>query len=160
MVGHTISHYKILEKLGEGAMGEVYLAEDTDLGRRVALKFIPSSSDPNSENQVRLLQEARIAASLNHPGICAIHEIGETGDGRRFIAMDNPSAAARVADRIRSAVPELANQPGMGRPGRIPGTRERVLLDIPYIIAYRVEGNSVVILRVLHSSRKWSETIT
>lgn len=79
---------------------------------------------------------------------------------RRFIAMDNPSAAARVANRIRSAVPELATQPGMGRPGRVPGTRESVLVDVPYIIAYRVEEDSVVILRVLHTSRKWPETIT
>jgi addiction module RelE/StbE family toxin len=79
---------------------------------------------------------------------------------RRFIAMDNPSAAARVADRIRSAVSELADQAGMGRPGRIPGTREKVLADIPYIITYRVEGNSVVMLRIMHTSRKWSETIT
>ena len=79
---------------------------------------------------------------------------------RRFIAMDNPSAAASVANRIRSAVPELARQPGMGRPGRVPGTRERVLVDIPYIIAYRVEEDSVVVLRVLHTSRKWPETKT
>jgi toxin ParE1/3/4 len=79
---------------------------------------------------------------------------------RHFIAMDNPSAAARVADRIRSAVPELADQPGLGRPGRVPGTREKVLADIPYIIAYRVEENSLVVLRVLHTSRKWPETIT
>ncbi|MEA2094606.1 MAG: type II toxin-antitoxin system RelE/ParE family toxin [Pseudomonadota bacterium] len=79
---------------------------------------------------------------------------------RRFIAMDNPSAAARIADRIRSAVPELADQPGMGRPGRVPGTREKVLVDVPYIIAYRVEENSVVILRVLHTSRKWPGIIT
>ena len=74
---------------------------------------------------------------------------------RRFIAVDDPSAAARVADHIRNAVPELACQPGMGRPGRIPGTRERVLVDVPCIIAYRVEEGSVVILRVLHTSRKW-----
>lgn len=79
---------------------------------------------------------------------------------RRFIAMDNPSAAARVANRIRSAAPELARQPGMGIPGRVPGTRERVLVDVPYIIAYRVEEDSVVVLRVLHTSRKWPETIT
>jgi addiction module RelE/StbE family toxin len=79
---------------------------------------------------------------------------------RRFIAMDNPSAAARIADRIRSAVPELADQPGTGRPGRVPGTREKVLVDVPYIIAYRVEENSVVILRVLHTSRKWPGIIT
>jgi len=79
---------------------------------------------------------------------------------RRFIAIDNPSAAARVADRIRSAVPELARQPGIGRPGRVPGTREKVLVDVPYIIAYHVEEDSVVILRVLHTSRKWPETMT
>ena len=79
---------------------------------------------------------------------------------RRFIAMDNPSAAARVANRIRSAVPELARQPGMGRPGRVPGTRERVLVDVPYIIAYRVEEDSVVVLSVLHTSRKWPESKT
>jgi addiction module RelE/StbE family toxin len=79
---------------------------------------------------------------------------------RRFIAMDNPSAAARVAERIRNAVPELAHQPGSGRPGRVPGTRERVLVDVPYIIAYRVEGSSFVILRVLHTSRKWPDSIS
>ncbi len=79
---------------------------------------------------------------------------------RRYIAMDNPSAAAKVANRIRSAVHELASQPGMGRPGRVPGTRERVLVDVPYIVAYRVEENSIVILRVLHTSRKWPERIT
>ncbi len=79
---------------------------------------------------------------------------------RRFIAMDNPSAAARVADRIRSTVLKLADQPGLGRPGRVPGTRERVMADIPYIIAYRVEENSLVVLRMLHTSRKWPETIS
>jgi addiction module RelE/StbE family toxin len=79
---------------------------------------------------------------------------------RRFIAMVNPSAATRVADRIRSAVPELAEHPEMGRSGRVPGTREMILVDIPYIIVYRVEGNSVVILRVLHTSRRWPETIS
>ena len=79
---------------------------------------------------------------------------------RRFLAIDNPSAAARVADRVRNAVPELADQPGTGRPGRVPGTREKVLVDVPYIIAYRVEGNSLVILRVLHTSRKWPDSIS
>jgi toxin ParE1/3/4 len=78
---------------------------------------------------------------------------------RRFITIDNPSAAARVADRLRNTVIELANQPGSGRPGRVPGTREKVLVDVPYIIAYRVEANSVVILRILHTSRKWPDSI-
>jgi serine/threonine protein kinase/tetratricopeptide (TPR) repeat protein len=99
MIGKVISHFRILDKLGEGAMGEVYLAEDTDLGRRVALKFIPPSPDPNSENRVRLLQEARIAASLNHSGICTVYEIGETDDGRRFIAMENISGQT-LEDRL------------------------------------------------------------
>ena len=79
---------------------------------------------------------------------------------RRFIAIDNPSATVRVAEHIRNAVPKLADQPSLGRPGRVPGTREGVLADIPYIIAYRVEENSLVVLRVLHTSRKWPETIS
>jgi len=79
---------------------------------------------------------------------------------RRFITVDNPSAAGRVARRIRSAVATLVEQPGIGRPGRVPGTREHVLADIPYIIAYRVEDYCVVILRVLHTARKWPQTIS
>jgi len=78
---------------------------------------------------------------------------------RRFIVMDNPSAASAVAQQVRTAVSELSEQPGMGRPGRIPGTRERVLTDIPYILAYRVEQNSLVILRALHTSRRWPDAI-
>ena len=78
---------------------------------------------------------------------------------RRFIAIDNPAAASQVADRIRSAVPNLTDQPTMGRPGRVPGTRELVLVDVPYIIVYRAEGNSVVILRILHTSRKWPDAM-
>ncbi len=106
MIGKVISHFRILEKLGEGAMGQVYLAEDTDLGRRVALKFIPPSPEPNSQNEVRLLQEARIAASLNHPGICTVYEIGETGEGRRFIAMENISGET-LEDRLTGEPLEL-----------------------------------------------------
>ena len=89
MIGKSISHFRILEKLGEGGMGQVFLAHDTDLDRRVALKFLPPSPQNVSESQVRLLQEARLAASLNHPNICTVHEIGETDDGGRFIAMEN-----------------------------------------------------------------------
>ncbi|MCB1871290.1 MAG: type II toxin-antitoxin system RelE/ParE family toxin [Gammaproteobacteria bacterium] len=74
--------------------------------------------------------------------------------------MNNTPATAKVADRIRSAAPKLADQPGLSRPGRVPGTRERVLTNIPYIIAYRVEENSLVTLRVLHTSRKCPETKT
>jgi serine/threonine-protein kinase len=89
VIGKSISHFRILEKLGEGGMGQVFLAHDTDLDRRVALKFLPPSPGNISDSQVRLLKEARLAASLNHPNICTVHEIGETDEGGRFIAMEN-----------------------------------------------------------------------
>ena len=81
-----ISHYRILEKLGAGGMGEVYLAEDTTLNRKVAIKFIQPSSAANDEANRRLFREARAAARLDHPNICAIYEVGEEA-GIRFIVM-------------------------------------------------------------------------
>ena len=79
---------------------------------------------------------------------------------RRYIAKDNPGMAGKVASGIREAVPKLAEHPGLGRPGRIPGTRELVIPDLPYIIPYRVEGQSVVVvLRVLHTSRRWPDRL-
>ncbi len=74
---------------------------------------------------------------------------------RQYIAQDKPSAANRVAKRILSHVNHLSDQPAMGRPGRVPGTRELVVTSTPYIIPYRVKNNTVEILRVLHATMEW-----
>ena len=87
MIGTTVSHYKILEKLGEGGMGVVHKAEDIKLKRLVALKFLPQHVTKTEEEQARFLQEAQAAATLNHPNVCAIHTI-EEHDGQQFIDME------------------------------------------------------------------------
>ncbi|UCF77870.1 MAG: protein kinase [Candidatus Eiseniibacteriota bacterium] len=101
MIGRTVSHYRLLEKLGEGGMGVVYKAHDLTLKRTVALKFLPPHALSTEEQMTRFLQEARAAAALSHPNICTIFEIGDA-EGQTFIAMEYLGGGS-LKEKIRSA---------------------------------------------------------
>ena len=84
MIGKTLGHYEISTKIGEGGMGVVYLAHDTSLNRQVAIKLLPESLNQDETARKRFFREARSAAALDHPFICAIHEVGES-EGKSYI---------------------------------------------------------------------------
>jgi len=104
MIGQFVSHYRILSKIGQGGMGEVYLAEDTEIQRRVALKFIPASAATGPDAIERLRREARAAGSLDHPAIVTIYEIG-SHEGRPFIAMAYVEGESLRTHLERHAIP-------------------------------------------------------
>src|SRR5215204_1651892 len=99
--GQRIKHYQIVNLIGEGGMGEVYLATDTVLGRRIALKVLPAFVSKDPERLRRFTQEARAASRLSHPNVCVVHEIGDTDDGRPFIAMEYVEGMT-LRERIRN----------------------------------------------------------
>jgi serine/threonine protein kinase len=88
MIGKTVGQYRITAKLGAGGMGEVFLAEDTRLGRKAAIKFLPEELAADLGRRQRFLKEARAASALNHPHVCVVYDVGETEEGRPFIAME------------------------------------------------------------------------
>jgi len=107
MVGRTLLHYRIVEKIGEGGMGVVYEAHDLKLDRRVALKFLPHDLAERADERARLLQEARAASALNHPNVCVIHAI-EEHEGQPFIVMEYVEGVT-LAERLRDTILSLAD---------------------------------------------------
>ena len=105
--GGTLAHYRILDMLGAGGMGEVYRAHDERLDREVAIKVLPSTSFEDPVARARLLQEARAAAALNHPHICTVHEVGEA-DGQAYIVMELVDGQT-LSERIKEG-PLLVDQ--------------------------------------------------
>jgi eukaryotic-like serine/threonine-protein kinase len=110
----VISRYRILARLGEGGMGEIFLAEDTSLGRRVAIKLPSTRLTGDAETRLKLLQEARAAATINHPHVCVVHEVGEGPSGRPFIAMEYVEGET-LAERLQRGRLSPAEVSELGR---------------------------------------------
>ena len=115
MIGKTVSHFQILEKLGEGGMGIVYKARDLKLDREVALKFLPDSPLPESTVRQRFIREAKSASALDHPNICNIFEIDESSDGRLFIAMGYYQGETLREKLVRLRTRNTRNAPDLVR---------------------------------------------
>lgn len=104
MIGSTLGHYQITELLGKGGMGEVYLASDSRLDRRVAIKFLPSHLADDFEQVQRFEREAKAISSLNHPNICTLYDVGEQ-DGVRFLVMEHLEGETLAQRLSRGALP-------------------------------------------------------
>ncbi len=115
MIGKIISHYKIIEELGRGGMGEVFLAEDTKLERKVALKFLPPELSRDTDAKARFIHEARAASALDHPNICTVHDIGEDADGNMFMVMPHYEGSTLKDILARGGITEVISPGDDGR---------------------------------------------
>jgi serine/threonine protein kinase len=136
MTGRTVSHYRILEKVGQGGMGEVFLAEDTRLGRQVALKFLPPELSRDPDAKARFVHEAKAASALDHANVCTVHDIGEDADGRMFMVMPYYEGCTLKEILARGGITEAipaAGESAGARPHA--GTGHAVPLPVDDVIA-------------------------